>query len=837
MMILWRLTARELRRRPGRATLTLLSIAIGIAAIVSVSLGAATTRQAQQEMYQLVTGRAALQVTAEGNGPFEQNVAATVANVVGVQAAVPSVQQFTNMWFEHRRFQMLVMGISPAEDKKVRDYELREGRFFQGSEGVLLESQFSHALGAGVGDEILLQAKLGFPRNTHRLKIAGLLSAQGAAGFNKGGVVFLPLNVAQNYFTGRGKITALDLVLDSGADEQFVQQRVAEVLPPGLQVHPPAARTQLARETLAGIEQGLRLATVLLISLAVFMILNTFLMSVNERRRQLAILRAVGATRWQIVGMFLFEGFVLGVAGTIIGCGLGLGGGYLLMQAVTRLFVAAPPPVVFEPTPFLVAAVLGPVLAVLAAAVPALLTTQIAPLEAMRVTVPQNGGHAPRWLTLIGSAGLIVTGPLVIASGRGLVPPTLAIYATVVFMGAFVLLIPWLVGPLAGVVAWLLSPLLRLEGRLAHRQVRRRPVRTALTAGVLFIAVTVGVGLGTTLINNIDEVRKWYKQTIVGDFYVRAMMPDASTATQTVPAEIGDQIHKIPGITDVDSIQYVTNVQSADHAIVIVARGFNDPSDLALDLYESDPAKVRQGLMAGEVVVGTVLAHRAGVGIGDTIRLGEKEFRVAGLVIDYLVGGWIVYMQRAELERAFDIQGVSAFFVKTAPARRAEVGADLDKLCRDNGLLLQSFSELTVLLDRVMGGVVGGLWAVLVLGFVVAAMGIANTLTMSVLEQTRELALLRVVAMTRRQIRKMVLSEAAIIGLIGLGLGLFFGLIMAFTLSRSMMPLLGYPVPFVLHPVFLVCSFITGLGLVLVAALVPAERAARLDLLIALQYE
>jgi len=358
-----------------------------------------------------------------------------------------------------------------------------------------------------------------------------------------------------------------------------------------------------------------------------------------------------------------------------------------------------------------------------------------------------------------------------------------------------------------------------------------------LTAGVLYIAVTVGVGLGTTLINNIDEVRKWYKQTIVGDFYVRAMMPDASTATQTVPAEIGDQIHKIPGVTDVDSIQYVTNVQAADHAIVIVARGFNDPSDLALDLYQCDPAKVRQGLMAGEVVVGTVLAQRAGVGIGDTIKLGEKEFRVAGLVIDYLVGGWIVYMQRAELERAFDIQGVSAFFVKAAPARRAEVGAELDKLCKDNGLLLQSFSELTVLLDRVMGGVVGGLWAVLVLGFIVAALGIANTLTMSVLEQTRELALLRVVAMTRRQIRKMVLSEAGIIGLIGLGLGLFFGQIMAFALSRSMMPLLGYPVPFVLHPVFLVGCFITGLGLVLVAALLPAERAARLDLLIALQYE
>jgi putative ABC transport system permease protein len=323
----------------------------------------------------------------------------------------------------------------------------------------------------------------------------------------------------------------------------------------------------------------------------------------------------------------------------------------------------------------------------------------------------------------------------------------------------------------------------------------------------------------------------------VGDFFVRAMMPDASTETQTVPSEIGDQIRQIRGVTGVDSIQFVTNVEAADHSIVIVAREFNDPSDLALDLYQSDPAKVHQGLMAGEVVVGTVLARHAGVGIGDTIKLGEKKVRVAGMVIDYLVGGWIVYMRQADLERAFDIQGVSAFIIKTVPSRRDEVGAELDKLCKDNGLMLQSFSELTAHVDRLVGGVVGGLWAMLVLGFVVAALGLANTLTMSVLEQTRELALLRVVAMTRRQMRKMVLAEAAIIGLIGLGLGLFFGLIMAFAVSRSMMPLLGYPVPFVLHPLFLVGCFIAGLGLVLVAALLPAERAARLDLLIALQYE
>ena len=113
----------------------------------------------------------------------------------------------------------------------------------------------------------------------------------------------------------------------------------------------------------------------------------------------------------------------------------------------------------------------------------------------------------------------------------------------------------------------------------------------------------------------------------------------------------------------------------------------------------------------------------------------------------------------------------------------------------------------------------------------------ANTLSMNVLEQTRELALLRVVAMTRRQVRKMVLSQAGIIGLIGVLLGMVSGAITAYVISLSMVTLLGYPVPFILHPLLFVGCFAAAMALVLLASVLPAQRAAKLDLLIALQYE
>ncbi len=221
----------------------------------------------------------------------------------------------------------------------------------------------------------------------------------------------------------------------------------------------------------------------------------------------------------------------------------------------------------------------------------------------------------------------------------------------------------------------------------------------------------------------------------------------------------------------------------------------------------------------------------------DTAQHGKQKLRVAALAVDYMVGGQIMYIHRAKAETLFSVQGVNTVLATVRPDSLSAVQDALTQIARRDQLMLHSFADLSRMLDRMMGGVIGGLRAILALGFVVAAFGIANTLTMNVLEQTRELALLRVVAMTRRQVRRLVLAQAAIIGLIGLGLGMIDGITTAYAIGASMMPLLGYPIEFHLHPWLLAGCLGFGLTLVLVAALAPARRAARLDLLIALQYE
>ena len=154
----------------------------------------------------------------------------------------------------------------------------------------------------------------------------GLLSPRGAAGFKQGGIVFLPLETAEYLFSKTGNVNTISVVVADGADENAVTEALRARLPKGLIVRSPTERSQLSKETVEKVQKGLDFAYVMILALAFFTILNTFLMNVGERRRQLAVLRAIGATRRQIIYMLLLEGLSMGVVGTVLGTAAGVGG-------------------------------------------------------------------------------------------------------------------------------------------------------------------------------------------------------------------------------------------------------------------------------------------------------------------------------------------------------------------------------------------------------------------------------------------------------------------------------------------------------------------------------
>jgi putative ABC transport system permease protein len=258
-------------------------------------------------------------------------------------------------------------------------------------------------------------------------------------------------------------------------------------------------------------------------------------------------------------------------------------------------------------------------------------------------------------------------------------------------------------------------------------------------------------------------------------------------------------------------------------------------------LKSGTPEQALAGLRAGEVVIGTVLAQRTGLEMGDTMTLqtdkGEKQFKVAATSNEYMVGGLAMYMNRETARERLGAEGTDVFIVKVKPERFAAVETTLAAMCDEHGLLLQSQQALREFVDSMMAGVVGGLWVLLSLCLVVAGFGVANTLAMNVLEQTRELGLLRVVAMTKKQVRRTIVSQAVIMALIGLIPGVAVGCGLAYLMNLTTNPEFGHQVAFVVQPALMAGCFVAGFVIVLLTAWLPAERAARLELTMALHYE
>ena len=851
-MVLWKFTLRELKNRPGRATLTLLSIVIAVSAVVAVKVSTATTRAAYQDMYVSLTGHSDLEVVPDGEGYFPQALADKLQDVAGVKAVAPSLQLPWLVRFKNspNSTQVAVMGIDPARDEAVRDYVLAEGDFFHGDEGALLEMGFARALGVHVGDDVSIQPKrLAAPQH---IKVVGLLTPQGIAGFRQGTAVILPLRTVQQLVGQGSVVNNASLVLDPKADVAKVQQAVAAMLPPGLTAKLPMTRAQSADETLATLDQGLNFAYLLTLVLATIVILNTFLMNVGERRRQLAILRAIGTTRWQVMGMLLREGAFMGAVGTILGLTFGLAGAYGLSVTMAKAYSTSMSTLQVGVEPFILAAILGPGMAMFAMFVPAYLAGKVTPLEGMRPMVVQAGRRVSPLFTIFGIIGFVVTGGGLVASILGYLPLSLSTPLGVAYTVSLILLIPVVLNPLSALCAAVLRPIFRTEAKLAHRQVVRRRTRSTLTVGVLYVSLSAGIGLGTAILNNVEDVRTWQKKTFIGDFFVRATLPDLATgSTVPMPDAMLDQLRTIKGITSVDPLRLVQGVTirpasqganaTSEQKVATVLRDFGADNNLPLDLKIGDPQETCARLRKGEVVIATVVAHRMGLSVGDEIvlqtRQGPQKLRIAGEANDYWAGGLSMYIDRALGRKLLQADGADIYIVHSQATALASVGQELDTICKREGLLLQSFADLRRRIDNMMKGVIAGLWGIMALGLVVAGFAVANTLTMNVLEQTREIAMLRVVAMTRHQVRKTILAQAAILGLFGVTLGVIAGMIASYTMNLCIPAVTGRPIEFVLDPSLLIGTYVVALVIVLIAAWLPARRATHMDLLIALQYE
>ena len=345
----------------------------------------------------------------------------------------------------------------------------------------------------------------------------------------------------------------------------------------------------MAEETSLSTEQGLAMARAFSLLVAVFIIANTFLISVTQLRRQLGIMRAIGATRRQVARLVFGQALLLGAVGTVLGSVLGVIVANYLNYAMGSLYATTLPPIQLNPTPFIWAVVVGLGISIAGAAFPARKAAHLSPMEAIRDVQPGAIEGVARWLVVLGAIMVVTCCGVLAASVTGKLPMASAVWGSVLLLVGIVLMLPLGLPPLSRAAAWVLQPWMRFESRLACRQLLRHRSRTTLTVGVVFVAISTGIGLANSVIDNVQDVRDWYRKTIIADFFVRAMAPDMATGLAAdLPDALDPEIRKVPGIAGLDAVRFVS-VKAAGEQVIMIVRSFDDPELQEFDLVSGDP--------------------------------------------------------------------------------------------------------------------------------------------------------------------------------------------------------------------------------------------------------
>ncbi|REK19513.1 MAG: hypothetical protein DWQ37_00070 [Planctomycetota bacterium] len=831
------LIVRSWRQRPGRAVLSVISVATAVAAVLGTGLAQSSVRQGVASLSEELDKHPGIEIVSLSGDRLVQADVPDVADVPGVVGVFPLVTRAALARVHGQRFRTVLLGLPVDSEQAAQALMLAEGHAPAAADEAVISSDLAKSLDAKLGDRLIVITRRG-PKSAN---VVGLADPSALAQFAPAAGVVLPLAAVQEYFRLEGQVDRVRALVASGDQREEVLADVSKRMPEEMAAQMPPAPLEMIDTTLRSTELALQLAGALSMAMAAFIILNTLRLNFSERRRDLAVVRVLGATRGQVLVLHLIEGLALGVVGTALGTPLGWWLGQALEGAMGALLEVDIPSAQLPLSTLATALALGPAVALLAALVPALQSRDVPPVEALGDMELRRAEHFPMWATLAGVGAWCVAVGLVALVATERLTPEWAIPAGLLMLVAFIAVIPAVGRPLLWALRWLLAPLLKTEGRLASEQLLARSTRTGLTVGVLVVALSAGLGLGTAIVNNVDDVRGWYRRSLSGDVFLTDPAAADETAASQERPDIKAQVLARPDVASVVETRLITSRVSGMPAVCVV-RDFVPEVALPWDLTEDEERQLRAKLDAGEIVVSNVLARKLGIEVDDEVQLEiqghSSAHRVAAIVNDYLLGGRVAYLGLAAAEKIVQLGPAEFYVVEAAPGTPADVlSAELEKLLAEENIVVQSFAELRRQLDGLINSVVAALWLLLAIGFLIGGAAVSNTLVMNVLEQTRELGLLRIIGMTPAQVRKLVFCESLLLGLFGAVMGTLGGITTAAVIHFCNEPVLGRTIPFQLHGWLLAANAGGCLVIALLAAWRPGRRAARLDLLEAIAYE
>lgn len=842
--LLWALDVRHLVVHRTRLALSALGIAVGVALAVAVGSLGTSISGSLDAIANAAASDANIEIRANGRAGLPPSVLGRVREVPGVRAAGATVESYVRIRNGSREERVLALGfdlgILRMAPSSVDPSTFRTSDPF----GLTMPPAVASALGARPGGTVQITT----PDGWRNVKVGTVLPAKTV---ERARVVVAPVGVLQRLLQ-RG--TSYDAVYvqadDAGKRLPAIERAVGDVGRAG----PIAFRSDQLQRLLAGATASFSVGTIVALFVGAFLVYNTMAMAAVERLKEAALMRAVGATKRQVFALFLAEGGVLGVIGSAIGVAGGLlMSKFLLFQqggALEEIYPIQFTALEVSPSVLAGAGVAGVVAALAAALLPACRIARSDPAPSLGPAGTFEDPTSKRRTATIAIAlvcaavGPAITVPAV---QKGAEASGGAVLGMALTLTGLALFIPVAVPFVARVLLGSLERFRHVPSvaRLASGEILRAPGRTSFTVGAVLLSLALVVGFGIAQTSFTRAFDTGFEDIIAADLYVRSPTWRIFGSDVPLDEDVGTQIEAIGGVAAAWPFRLIPAELEGKPLIVIAydTQKFGTYSRLTGDAKREVLEQARLLRDPNAVLASPSLLSQLDHEVGDVLDVptptGVKRVRIAGTLDDPSAINPELVFEHSAFERAWGTGGADTFGVVVRdPAQTGRVHREIERrLGSRYGLVVDTRQEYFERLSSAVGSVTQLIGSVQLVAVVVAALGLANTLLISTFERRRDLGVLRAVGMQRKQLRRMVAAEAVMIGSIGVLLAWALGTIIGLAMFAFVRSQLGVALEIAFPPSAYAGAAILGLFAALAASIYPANRAARLDVVAALQYE
>jgi putative ABC transport system permease protein len=853
-MILLRLISWPyVRKHVLRSLLTIAGIVLGVAVFVGMHTANQSVLAGFSQTVDRIAGKTELQVTAGENG-FDESILEKVQSASTVGVAVPVIEAVadTRALDGGAQGSLLVLGTDLTGDRSLRDYDLESGDraviddplvFLAQADSLIVSTEFAERNHLRSGGQLTLGTVEGDKRFTVRgiMKSSGLTTAFG------GNLAIMDIYAAQKMF-GRGRsFDRIDIGVAAGHTIADAQRELRALLGGGFDVDPPSSRGQQFEAMLAAYSMMVGISSLFALFIGMFIIYNSFAIAVTQRRSEIGILRALGATRRQIRSVFLVESAVTGAIGSVIGVLFGVAIARGITVSIGALIsdvygvAQRPDQLATNPNLLLLALAVGVLTSIGAAAVPAAQAARVDPVQAL-----QKGKY--QLLTAVESrrrAGLAVALAVVsVACMRAMESRPIFYAGYIMMIAAALLLSPLVALMLARAIRPLLKWVRPVEGALAADSLIQAPRRTSASVAALMLSLALVIAFAGMARASYGSIVDWMDAALNPDLFA---MPTQNIVVRTMrfPAEIGNQIAAIPGVARAQVVRD-GRISFRKTPIMLVALDIKSLEETARRApVAGDAATMYRQAAAGEgVIVSENLAGLQRLSVGEVVDIpspaGVIRLPVVGIIVDYSDQQGTMFLDRRVFIRNWNDDSVNVVrvYVQKGVAAADVRARILARFAGERQVFVLTNSELRAYILRVTDQWFSLSSIQIAVAVLVAILGIVNTLTVSITDRRRELGVLQAVGALKPQIRHTIWIEAISIGTLGLALGFLLGAVnLYYVLQIVQRDIAGMRLEYVL-PIGTAAALVpTILGAAFVAAVWPAESAVRGSLVEALEYE